>query len=108
MYEIKCPKCGEVFQVEKAAYAEIVDQVRNEQFNAELSARLKSERETMAARQAAALADAEKRFGEQAARKDQEIFRPQEQAASSPAKSSSSPHSQAHPLTRAGTPSISA
>ena len=80
MYEIKCPKCGEVFQVEKAAYAEIVDQVRNEQFNAELSARLKSERETMAARQAAALADAEKRFGEQAARKDQEIFRLQEQA----------------------------
>ena len=80
MYEIKCPKCGEVFQVEKAAYAEIVDQVRNEQFNAELSARLKSERETLAARQAAVLADAEKRFGEQAARKDQEIFRLQEQA----------------------------
>ena len=34
--------------------------MRNEQFNAELSARLKSERETMAARQAAALADARK------------------------------------------------
>ena len=80
MYEIKCPKCGEVFQVEKAAYAEIVDQVRNEQFSADLEARLKSERETMAARQAAALADAEKRFGEQAAQKDREIFRLQEQA----------------------------
>lgn len=80
MYEIKCPKCGEVFQVEKAAYAEIVDQVRNEQFNAELSARLKSERETLEARQAAVLADAEKRFGEKAAEKDREIFRLQEQA----------------------------
>ena len=32
MYEIRCPKCGEVFQVEKAAYTEILDQVRNAQF----------------------------------------------------------------------------
>ena len=30
MYEIRCPKCGEVFQVEKAAYTEIIEQVRNE------------------------------------------------------------------------------
>ncbi len=47
MYEIKCPKCGEVFQVEKAAYAEIVEQVRNEQFNAELKARTRDIRDAV-------------------------------------------------------------
>ena len=54
MYEIRCPKCGEVFQVEKAAYAEIVDQVRNEQFSADLDARVKAVREKMEAEQEAA------------------------------------------------------
>ena len=32
----KCPKCGEVFQIDEAGYAEIVKQVRNQEFNAEL------------------------------------------------------------------------
>ena len=36
MQEIKCPKCGEVFQIDEAGYAEIVKQVRNQEFNAEL------------------------------------------------------------------------
>lgn len=29
MQEIKCPKCGEVFQVDEAGYAAIVKQVLN-------------------------------------------------------------------------------
>ena len=41
MAEIKCPKCGEVFQVEEAGYAAIVGQVRNAEFEKELRAREK-------------------------------------------------------------------
>ena len=36
MQEIKCPKCGEVFQIDEAGYAEIVKQVRNREFDVEL------------------------------------------------------------------------
>ena len=36
MQEIKCPKCGEVFQIDEAGYAEIVKQVRTREFNDEL------------------------------------------------------------------------
>ena len=39
MQEIKCPKCGEVFQVDESGYAAIVRQVRDKEFEKELSAR---------------------------------------------------------------------
>ena len=55
MYEIKCPKCGEVFQVEKAAYAEIVEQVRNEQFAAEVETRVEALKQLMETKEAARL-----------------------------------------------------
>lgn len=80
MYEIKCPKCGEVFQVEKAAYAEIVEQVRNEQFSADLDERVKAVREKMEAEQEAALSRQEQKLRTQMDEKDREIFRLQEQA----------------------------
>ena len=80
MYEIKCPKCGEVFQVEKAAYAEIVEQVRNEQFNADLNERVRAVREKMEAEQEAALSRQEQKLRTQMDEKDREIFRLQEQA----------------------------
>ena len=32
MNEIKCPKCGEVFQVDEDGYAKIVKQVRDDKF----------------------------------------------------------------------------
>ena len=41
MNNIKCPNCHEVFQVDEANFASIVKQVRDQQFNEELSARLK-------------------------------------------------------------------
>lgn len=41
MAEIKCPKCGEVFQVEEAGYAAIVGQIRNAEFEKELREREK-------------------------------------------------------------------
>ncbi|MBQ7711444.1 MAG: DUF2130 domain-containing protein [Bacteroidales bacterium] len=40
MKELKCPKCGSVFQVDEADYASIVSQVKNAEFDAELRRRL--------------------------------------------------------------------
>lgn len=39
MKEIKCPKCGEVFQVDESGYAAIVKQVRDKEFEKELTDR---------------------------------------------------------------------
>ena len=40
MQEIKCPHCGQVFQVDETGYAQIMQQVRDREFDAELSKRL--------------------------------------------------------------------
>ena len=39
MQEIKCPKCGEVFQVDETGYASILKQVRDKEFEKEINAR---------------------------------------------------------------------
>ena len=41
MQEIKCPNCGEVFQVDESGYAQIAQQVRDKEFEKELSRREK-------------------------------------------------------------------
>ncbi len=49
MQEIKCPKCGEVFQVDESGYAAILKQVRDKEFDKEIRRReedLKKERDT--------------------------------------------------------------
>ncbi len=59
MNEIKCPKCGTVFTVDESGYADIVRQVRDEQFAAELHERTEAfEREKA---QAVALAETKAR-----------------------------------------------
>ena len=45
MAKIKCPKCGEVFSVDEKEYADILMQIKNEEFNKELEAREKLLRE---------------------------------------------------------------
>ena len=40
MKEIKCPNCGTVFQVDESGYAQIVQQVRDEEFAKELERRV--------------------------------------------------------------------
>ena len=40
MSKIKCPKCGEVFEVDENAYAKIVKQVRDDEFEKDLEARI--------------------------------------------------------------------
>ena len=42
MYEIKCPKCNEVFKIDESGYNEIVAQIRNEEFEKELASREKA------------------------------------------------------------------
>lgn len=39
MQELKCPNCGEVFQVDESDYAQIVSQIRDKEFEAELRRR---------------------------------------------------------------------
>ena len=41
MNEIKCPHCGQMFQVDEANYASIVSQVKNAEFDAEIERRIK-------------------------------------------------------------------
>lgn len=40
MNEIKCPNCGEIFQVDETDYAAIVKQVRDEEFNRDVQTRI--------------------------------------------------------------------
>ena len=43
MNEIKCPKCGEVFQVDEAGYTAILKQVKNKEFEKEIQLRAELE-----------------------------------------------------------------
>ena len=50
MQEIKCPKCGEVFQVDESGYAAIVKQIRDKEFQKEVlerEAQFRARLETM-------------------------------------------------------------
>lgn len=40
MKEIKCPNCGEVFQVDESGYAQIVQQIQDSEFEKELNRRI--------------------------------------------------------------------
>lgn len=73
MQEIKCPKCGEVFQVDESGYSAIVQQVRDKEFSKELKSReVQFELEKDNAIQLAKLA-IEKDLSEKLIQKDSEI-----------------------------------
>ncbi len=73
MQEIKCPKCGEVFQVDESGYSAIVQQVRDKEFSKELKSReAQFELEKDNAVQLAKLA-IEKNLSEKLIQKDSEI-----------------------------------
>ena len=73
MQEIKCPKCGEVFQVDDSGYAAIVKQVRDEEFSKELESRqIQFESEKNNALQIAKF-EAEKELNEKLSKKEEEI-----------------------------------
>ena len=62
MKELKCPNCGQVFQVNEADYASIVSQVKNAEFNAEVDRRLAELHERHKAEQELATAKTEQSF----------------------------------------------
>ncbi len=52
MQEIKCPKCGEIFQIDETGYSELLKQVRSDEFNREIaSIRERSEQEARVIRE---------------------------------------------------------
>lgn len=84
MNEIKCPHCGQVFQVDESGYADIAKQVRDREFARQLHEReehMKLEKEQAlelaraAARESAqrAAADAERELKDATATRDQKI-----------------------------------
>lgn len=73
MKELKCPQCGSVFQVDEADYASILNQVKNEEFNAELERRVNEMRKQFLSEQKADNAIAENAFQQQLNEKDKAI-----------------------------------
>lgn len=80
MNEIKCPRCGEVFQVDEAGYAAILAQVRTREFDQEVRGRAEAAQREFDAKQKASLAEARARFDQALAARDQEILQLREQA----------------------------
>ena len=73
MQEIKCPKCGEVFQVDESGYSAIVKQVRDKEFSKEIQnreAQFESEKESAIL---LAKLEAEKMFNEKLNKKESEL-----------------------------------
>ena len=70
MQEIRCPNCGEVFQVDESGYAQIAQQVRDEEFKRELARRAQELEEKQADRLRFAQLRQEKDYGEALSKKD--------------------------------------
>ena len=73
MQEIRCPHCGEVFQVDASGYAQIAQQVRDEEFRKELDRRAQELAERQADQLKYAQVQREKEYGAALARKEAEL-----------------------------------
>ena len=73
MKELKCPNCGQVFQVDEADYASIVSQIKNAEFDAEVDRRLAELHERHKAEQELATAKTEQSFQKQLSSKEVEL-----------------------------------
>ncbi|MEE0742360.1 MAG: DUF2130 domain-containing protein [Emergencia sp.] len=73
MQEIKCPKCGEVFQVDESGYAAIVKQVRDREFKKELTERENQFTEEKESAVKIAKAETESSYKEQLSEKEREL-----------------------------------
>jgi len=71
--EIKCPHCGTLFTIDEAQYADIVQQVRTNEFETELHARLAAGEKTKETEIALAVANATQQALKVNATKDTEI-----------------------------------
>lgn len=73
MRELKCPKCGNVFSVDEADYASIVNQVKGAEFDAEVNRRISELHHQQEAEEKARAATAEKTHQSELFKKDQAI-----------------------------------
>ena len=73
MRELKCPKCGNVFSVDEADYASIVNQVKNAEFNDEVNRRVEELKKEKAQALEIAILKERQRAMEAAQAKDAEI-----------------------------------
>ncbi len=73
MKELKCPKCGSIFSVDEAEYNTIVSQVRNAEFEAEMSRRSKEIAAYYQKEEQLKNTQTEKKFQEQLNKKDIEL-----------------------------------
>lgn len=73
MNEIKCPKCGNVFQVDEADYASIVNQVRNKEFQQEIAQRMAEQEKQFKMQQEAEALKADQVLKERLTAKDREM-----------------------------------
>lgn len=73
MKELRCPKCGNVFQVDEADYASIVSQVKNAEFDAELNRRLAELSKNQKAEQDLVTARTEQQYQNAINKKDLDI-----------------------------------
>ena len=73
MQEIKCPKCGEVFQVDESGYAAILKQVRDKEFSKEIESREVQFETDKKNALALSRIEAEKEFNEKLSKKEAEI-----------------------------------
>lgn len=82
-HEIKCPHCGESFTIDEAGYADIVQQVRGQEFDRELESRLKLAEDDKAKAVELAQQKASSELQQAKASKDAEIAKLQSQLDSS-------------------------
>ena len=73
MHEIKCPHCGKAFKIDEAGYADIAQQVRTREFEAELHDRLQAAEQAKAAEIALAESKVSQQLESAAAQKDLQI-----------------------------------
>ena len=73
MNEIKCPNCGQIFQIDESDYASIVKQIRDHEFNEELKARENVFRQEIAAARALTKAETEKELSSTLLKKEKEL-----------------------------------
>ena len=73
MKELKCPQCGNVFQVDEADYASIVSQVKTSEFEAEVCKRIDELKAQQAAQQQVKDAENREAFNAQMQKKQTEL-----------------------------------
>lgn len=73
MQEIKCPNCGTVFQVDESGYAQIAQQVRDQEFSRELASRMRQLEEKSASDMALARMRQEGEYRQELAKRQQAL-----------------------------------